>query len=389
MKYCRVLLLVLGLCVIVSNVAFSQIHILCPLPNAIIQKISDSASLRILFNSNETKRINLRIIDSLGNDIPNYSWNKFSFQKNILDTILIIPIHKKFAIQWRTVDGQIDSGVIPNLSVGHVFGITGQSNAQGWSYPDFISPQGSIRMLLNDSAWQKGEDPTGGKWASPWIQFANRLQDLVKDSLPIGLVNVAVGGTGLVNKTDAGWWQRNDAFHTDPSSVYGKALIRFLSAGSHFEAIFWIQGESDAVGVTGEQYISAFKKLIENFEEDLHHTLQFFHLQIGGQNGNPDKYSWGRIRNAQRNLPRSTLVGTAVGSPVGFDNIHYAKITEIMVGDRFAGTIAKLLHNVPNNLFPPLLPQNSADLIACTSQDPYKGYKIVLQCMRGGVTLHN
>ena len=123
------------------------------------------------------------------------------------------------------------SGRIENLSVGHIFAIAGQSNAQGWSPPPFINPHGDIRMLRGDSAWQAGEDPTGGMYASPWIEFSYKLQELLNDSLPIGLVNAAIGGTGLVNKTGNGWWQRNDALHTDTSTVYGNAIIFFLNAG--------------------------------------------------------------------------------------------------------------------------------------------------------------
>ena len=379
-------ILVLWSCVftVCSNSAYGQIKIICPLQNAIIQKTYDSGYLRILCNGSKSKKIKLKLTDSLGNDVPEFGWRELSFNNNVLDTFFTIPIIRKFTIAWHTLDGQRDSGKIKNLSVGHVYAIAGQSNAQGWSPPPFISPHGDVRMLRNDSTWQAGADPTGGKYASPWIEFSNKLQELLKDSLPIGLVNTAIGGTGLVNKTGNGWWQRNDAFHADTSTVYGNALRLFLNAGAKFEALFWIQGESDAVGVTIQQYRSAFTKLVENFQEDFRGTIPFFHLQIGGQIANPDRINWGIIREALRTLPESILVGTAVGSPVGFDGIHYAPITEIMVGDRFAGAIIKEIYHIPNNLFSPLLPENSASILKCTALDPYKGYKIVLGCMENG-----
>jgi len=383
MKFRKKLLLGAFFCCHFPCVVLGQIEIVCPLPNAIIQKVSDSGYLRILCRSNNTKNVSLKIADGSGDDISGFGWHDLSFYHNIVDTAFTIPVLGNFTVLWRNLDMSADSGIIPGLAVGHVFGIAGQSNAQGWSYPNYIPPQGDIRMLLYDFAWEIGRDPTGGKWESPWIQMSNTLQKLLNDSLPIGLVNVAVGGTGLATRGSSGYWQRNDALHSDTSTTYGKAMVRFLKAGSRFEAMFWIQGESDAVGVTVVQYDSAFMQLINNFEEDLREPVKIFHLQIGGQNGNPDKYDWGVIRDAQRNLPYSTLVGTAVGAPVGFDGIHYAQSTEIMVGDRFAGTIAKLLHNVLNNLYPPLLPKNFAVLTQCTTGDPYKGYKIVLQCTRG------
>jgi len=360
-----------------------QVHFVCPLPNAILQKVSDSGYMRLTLTSPSSSKIRLRLIGNTGVEISGYGWKDFILRNNTLDTFYMVPVLNNFYLEWQTLDGMIDSNVIGNLCIGHVFGIAGQSNAQGWSFPTYIPPQGNIRMLLYSDSWQKGEDPTGGKSASPWIQMSNTLQKLLNDSLPIGLVNVAIGGTGLVSKPAAGWWQRNNSLHLDTSTIYGKAVERFQRAGSHFEAIFWIQGESDAIGVTGAQYDSAFKRLVEDFEEDLQEPVTMLHLQIGGQAANPEKIDWGIIREAQRKLPLSTLVGTAVGAPLGFDAIHYAQSTEIMVGDRFAGAVAKLLHHVPNNFYPLLLPQNAASLVECNSQDPYNGYKIALQCSRG------
>jgi len=339
--------------------------------------------VRFISVSTSSTKIGLKITDSVGSNIPSLSLLEFSFHNNTLDTFFTFPQLSKFTIVWHILDGEIDSGKIDNLCVGHVFGIAGQSNAQGWSPPPFVTPQGNIRMLRNDSAWEAGEDPTGGMYASPWIQFANRLQGLLNDSLPIGIVNAAIGGTGLVTKTSAGWWQRNEALHDDIASVYGNALRKFLAAGAKFEALFWIQGESDCVGVTKNDYSTAFRQLINNFEEDLGVPIQVFHFQIGGQIGNPDKIDWGIIREAQRNLPLSTLVGTAVGNVIGWDGIHYSANTEIMVGDRFAGAIAKEIYSIPNNFYPPILPNNSAALEPCSF--PYKGFKIVFGTTRASL----
>ena len=138
------------------NIVFSQINIICPLPNAIIQKVSDSGYLRILCTSNNTKKISLKIADGFGNEIPGFGWRDLSFTNNILDTAFSIPVVGNFNINWRNIDIREDSGIIPSLAVGHVYGIAGQSNAQGWSYPNYIPPQGNIRMLLSNIGWQLG-----------------------------------------------------------------------------------------------------------------------------------------------------------------------------------------------------------------------------------------
>src|SRR5438445_7674369 len=161
-----------------------------------MKKIDDAGFVRIILHSSNSSECKVKIIDQAVNDIDCLDWHYSSYPINFLDTSIHTPLLRFFNVKWQTIDGEIDSGVIKNLSVGYIFAIAGQSNAQGWSYPNYIDAHGLIRMLLDDSAWQKGQDPTGGKWASPWIEFANKLQDLLNDGFPIGLVNVGVGGTG-------------------------------------------------------------------------------------------------------------------------------------------------------------------------------------------------
>src|SRR5207249_7780957 len=127
-----------------------------PLPNAIIQKVNDSAQLHLLFTSQDSKKLGLSLFDSVGKRISGFTSFVFSFHNNFLDTTILIPVLRNFTLSFRS---ERDSGSISNLCVGHIFGIAGQSNAQGWSPPPFVEPHGDIRMLRNDSAWQKGEDP--------------------------------------------------------------------------------------------------------------------------------------------------------------------------------------------------------------------------------------
>jgi hypothetical protein len=380
MKYVKFIFLFHTL--IVSTSLLAQIQFISPLPNAIIEKNGNFGLIRFQGSSAKDQNVSMTFVDSLGKAISGFSDLQLSFKNGVLDSTIPCPVSKKFSARWKS---DLDSGTIDNLAVGHLFAIAGQSNAQGWSPPPFITPIGDIRMLRNDSSWQKGEDPTGGMYASPWIGFANRMQQLLQDSLPIGLINVAVGGTSLVTPLSNGRWVRNDTLHEDTATLYGKALIKFLEAGSRFDGIFWIQGETDANGVPADAYVSAFKQLVMNFREDLKVPFQFFHLQIGGQVANPDKINWGIIREAHRTLPLSILVGTAVGNTIGWDGIHYSATAEMMVGDRFAGAIAKEVYHLDNPYYPPMLPQNSISMTQCTSKDPYSGYKIVLECRRNGL----
>lgn len=377
--------------------AGAQPRLISPLPHAIVQVAGDGASrhgeLRITVdrgpaNNDRVISVDYQILNDRGEPLPTFEWSALRSRDGSIDTAIEIPILRSgVRFQYRIVTpARLYEGTVPNLYVGHVIGIAGQSNAEGWSPPPYPKAIGDLRMLRFAMTWEYGAGATGGKWNGPWIYMANKLRALLDDGLPIGIVNAAEGGTSLVAWSPYGSWKRSEGSPRDTRTVYGRALQLFRSAGGNMEAMFWIQGEADVVGTSDSDYVKAFAQLRRNFEIDLNRSQSFYHFQIGGQLDNPGfpdhPYTWGVIRNAQRHLDSSILVGTAVGYPVSFDGIHYENVTVHAVGERFAGALADKRYNIMNELYQPIEP-DSAIVVNIDDSDTTKGKKIVLWCNRG------
>ncbi len=375
--------LLVGLFGLCSSSSLAQTVLISPKDSAIIQLRNGKGELHLILRTDaKTTIFEFRILDRLDKAIPGYDWSDINFKQQSIDTILWLPLVQDLTLQWRT-NGRLEGGLLTHIEIGHLFAIAGQSNAQGWSPQPYVGLSCDARMLWNDYAWHPAEDPTGGKWGSPWIAFVNQFSRLVHDSLPIGIINTAAGGSGLTLRTSEGQWLRNGEIHDDTNTIYGAALTRIRGAGADVEALFWIQGESDVLGTTVDLYQSAYATLHKEFEEDLGFPVRMFHLQIGGQTNNPGKVAWGIVREALRTLPNSTLVGTSVGLPLA-DDIHYSAATARDVGERFAGAVASGLYGVNSSLYPPPLPAPMAKLVECVADDPKTGWKIELECLKGG-----
>lgn len=372
----------------------SQPVVVSPLPNGIVQikPPKEAGLLRIVIRSgreagDRVLAVDYKLATDKGEPILDPFWSALKATEGKIDTTIVVPfLSKSFTFHYKIVTpDSIYTGSSYHLRIGHIFAIAGQSNAQGWSPPPYPQPDGDVWVLRNFRYWEYGAIPSGLRWNGPWIYMANYFQKLVNDSLPIGIVNMAKGGTSLVAHSKEGNWQRNDASPEDVTTPYGHALRTFRSAGSNFEALFWIQGEADVVSTTCEEYREGFKELVENFETDLDHSPEFYHLQISGQklnDGGPSHFAWAYIREAHRSLHKSTLVGSAISYPLSFDGIHYERITTEAVGHRFAAAHAWKHYKQPSPLFPPI-EIDSALLVYEDTTEPELGMKVVIRCRQG------
>ncbi|HWF43737.1 MAG TPA: sialate O-acetylesterase, partial [Candidatus Kapabacteria bacterium] len=228
----------------------------------------------------------------------------------------------------------------------------------------------------------------------PWIVMANILYENIGDSLPIGIINTAVGGTGLLYNYDpsVGQWRRNPSDPEDISSdtfgVYGHALRRFRQAGSEVEWITWIQGEADGGygGVAVPQtYQVAFENLITDLESDLNDMFAVYHLQIGGDAENGAWIgSFPQVRESQRSMPPSTLVGTGLGLAVWDGRFHYNVPSLWSIGEMFAGAILKQEYHIGSPMYPPLVPDTQALLDTISDPGIPGRYCFSLQWNRDG-----
>ena len=348
---------------IFADTARGQITFVSPLPGGILQVRDDHADLRLQVRVPGSYS-HFRYTLGSDSDVVNMlqSWKTANVIGGSFDTV--IRVHRtlhSYVLYWNADSaGDTTAGSIANLCPGHIVGIAGQSNAQGWTFEMVHDPTGMSRVLRDTLAWQPAREPTGNVAGGPWIVMSDVLYQMIGDSLPIGIVNVAIGGTGLTQDGPSGRWIRIPSNPLD--SIYGAAVRRFRAAGSELECLCWIQGEADAgLLLIPAFYQNQFDTLIHEFWSDLQDSFPVYHLQVGGWSYTKTPF-FPQVHEAQRHLTPSKLVGTAVGRTVEGDGVHYNVPTLWAVGRMFAGAILREQYGIASAMYPPLLPDTSAYL---------------------------
>ena len=127
------------------------------------------------------------------------------------------------------------AGVEP-VGVGEVFVIAGQSYAVGANdeLTKVLDPQGRVVAYdVVNKKWQVANDPqpNAGDGGTIWPTMGDHLLPLAR--VPIGFVNVAVGGTATRQ------WLPGEKLY-EALAAAGKTVGRFC-------AVLWQQGESDVI----------------------------------------------------------------------------------------------------------------------------------------------
>lgn len=182
---------------------------------------------------------------------PNVAWTKLANEaidrskdsESITTIRLAVPAGGWYQIEFRfEVDGKtIAEATSEPFGVGEVFVVAGQSYATNCNDEKLQVMDGAGRVAaldLEKNQWRVAHDPQpagdtsdgGSIW--PWFG------DLMVQSynVPVGLVNVAVGGTS-----------------TSQWDVEGPLYKRLIEAGERvgdFRAVLWQQGESDVIEKT-------------------------------------------------------------------------------------------------------------------------------------------
>ncbi len=152
---------------------------------------------------------------------------------------LILPAGGWYRLEIRVLDfdgRQMANSEVEAVGCGEVFLISGQSYAAGANDEHLKIDDPLGRSVLFDwvqKSWRTANDPfphvdTGG---TIWPAFANMIQPIL--GVPVGLVNVAVGGTASRQ------WLPGEA-------LFDRFLKGGLAAG-RFRYVLWQQGESDVI----------------------------------------------------------------------------------------------------------------------------------------------
>lgn len=133
-------------------------------------------------------------------------------------------------------DKTLAAGAVEPLGIGEVFVIAGQSYAAG-ANDELLTvedPHGRVAAFdVQKNVWQTANDPQPrvGDGGTIWPAFANLLLPVLR--VPIGLVNVAVGGTATRQ------WLPGESLY-ERLQLAGRTLGRF-------RCVLWQQGESDVI----------------------------------------------------------------------------------------------------------------------------------------------
>jgi len=155
-------------------------------------------------------------------------------------------------------ENTVATGVVEPVGVGEVFLVAGQSYAEGAN--DELLKVGEVAgrvtaLDVETGAWQVAHDPqphrgTGG---TIWPPLGDLLVPLLQ--VPVGFVNVAVGGTAIRQ------WLPGE-------TLYAGLLAGARGAGD-FRAVLWQQGESDVIEkTTTEVYCERLRTLRSAFEKE-------------------------------------------------------------------------------------------------------------------------
>ncbi|NUQ65821.1 MAG: hypothetical protein HUU20_25445 [Pirellulales bacterium] len=146
----------------------------------------------------------------------------------------------RLEVRWRDGEGVLGTASVEPFGVGEVFVIAGQSYAAGCNDESIRVDDPAGRVVAYDAiqeSWRAAHDPQPnvGSGGTIWPHMGNSLLPLVR--VPIGLVNVAVGGT-----SSRQWMPGEPLFE---NLVAAGAEVR------RFRAVLWQQGESDVIEKTG------------------------------------------------------------------------------------------------------------------------------------------
>lgn len=228
-------------------------------------------------------------------------------------------------------------------AVGILVGCIGQSNMKEW----FYTGKNVMSHSLIRKHTHKGWSELGMK-GNAAITFGNRLIERL--SIPIGLLDYSVNGSGLRKEADWGmdYWE-----NTRPHSIYNRFLSGVSAVGGDLEYVIWMQGEADAARatVTEDEYRASLESFITHqVRADIGNgsnqtNLPFLIVMLikrpGGKDG-PHQ----AIRNAQKHVAENVPDCYPAATTLDLENHgrqHLAPNAYTTLGLRVAQTVLYIL----------------------------------------------
>ncbi|MEO9004763.1 MAG: sialate O-acetylesterase [Ginsengibacter sp.] len=209
--------------------------------------------------------------------------------------------------------------------------------------------------------WQQCNPESASNFSAVGYFFGHKIQQ--EENIPIGLIEVAVGGAPIVSFMDRqkmefdnylvdelNDWKKSDFLMPwvrervaknienskdprqrhpyEPCYNYEAGISKFIK--TPIKGIIWYQGESDAHNI--DLYAYNFKKLIADWRSLWKDSLPFYFVQLSSI----DRPSWPYFRDMQRKISDEIPnVGMAVSSDLG-DSLNVHPTRKQLVGERLA-----------------------------------------------------
>lgn len=216
-----------------------------------------------------------------------------------------VPAGGPYRVELRLCDDAgtaIETASIPEVLVGDVWVLAGQSNMQGvGNRIDVEQPHPLVHTFAMSYEWRLAEEPLhtlaespdsvhsnhpteeerqnaikawrdGAKGAGLGIAFAKEM--VARTGRPVGLIASAHGGTSM-----AEWDPARKA--EDGASLYGSMCKQVEAAGGKVRGVLWYQGESDANVDAQPVYCEKMKQLLAAMRTDTGMpSLPFYYVQL-------------------------------------------------------------------------------------------------------------
>ncbi len=227
----------------------------------------------------------------------------------------------------------------PNLRLAH-FQPVAATDPRAWD-ADVLQQVNELAYF--SGSWQRATPENARAFSAIAYAFGAQIQQ--EEGVPIGLIQVAVGGSGIESWIDrytlehdpllvdmlSGWrtsdfimqWSRERAAVNLKQATLVKQRHPYEPAynfeaglaplgGLGLKGVLWYQGESNAQNP--ELYEAMFAKLVSSWRQRWGQDLPFYYVQLSSI----DRPSWPRFRDMQRQLQgRIPHVWMAVSSDLG------------------------------------------------------------------------
>ena len=175
---------------------------------------------------------------------------KASLRGNDLETFIEAPAGGWYRLELRPEGGDATSAAaVEPVGVGDLFLVAGQSYAANTGDERLRIDDREERVVAYDArkdAWAVANDPqpnpSGSDGGTMWPAAMNLLLPLAR--VPIGMVNVAIGGTSVRQ------WMPGVTVERQGGGPGYRPFENLVTAGKAlggFRAVLWQQGESDVI----------------------------------------------------------------------------------------------------------------------------------------------